>query len=302
MQVRRSILSVPGNKEQMFNKAFETNADCIQFDLEDSVSADSKPEARLLLLDFLSNLKDFNKLIALRINSISSSFILDDLTAFEQVILNQIDYLVIPKVETANDVRFIDTYIRCLESKNSIKSNINLDICIESAQALLNINEIASSSNRISALVFGIADFSESVGMDLNSISGHGEDLSNENHSIIDYALNCLSITANAFRLEAIDSPFGDYRNPEMLRKSAVIAYSKGLNAKWAIHPSQVEIINEVFIPSKIMIKNAEMIVELFEKAMSEGRASISFSGKMIDIATYSLAKSTLKKVSNGNC
>jgi citrate lyase beta subunit len=296
MQLRRSILSVPGNKEQIFSKALSTNADCIQFDLEDSVSSNSKPQARELLLDFFRTNSKFNKLISLRINSINSGHILDDLTVFENTILNQIDYLVIPKVESANDVTFIDTYINCLESRNHIKSKVKLDICIESAKALININEIASASNRISALVFGIADYSVSMGIELNSISGHGEDLSEESHSIIDYALNCISVTANAYSLEAIDSPYGDYQNPEMLEKSSKIARLKGINAKWAIHPSQIDIINDVFISSKRIITNAEMIVELFEIGMSEGKASISYNGKMIDVATYSLAKSTLKK------
>ncbi len=285
----------------MFTKALNSNADCIQFDLEDSVSADSKSQARELLLDFFNTYTKFDKLISLRINAINSTYILDDLTYLEDVILNKIDYLVIPKVESAKDVTFVETYINCLESKNNIESKLKFDICIESAKALININNIATSSGRISALVFGIADFSESMGMDLNSISGHGEELSTESHSLIDYALNCLSVTAKANGIEAIDAPFGDYQNPEMLKKSSNIAHSKGINAKWAIHPSQVEIINEIFMPSRKMINNAEMVIELFEKALSEGKASISYDGKMIDIATYSIAKSTLKKVPNGN-
>lgn len=301
MQLRRSILSVPGNKDEMYEKAFCSNADCIQFDMEDSVSASSKPQARALILEFFNSNLKFDKLISLRINSINSVFILDDLAAFEDVILNKIDYLVIPKVESPEDLAFIDTYIKCLELKHGIESNVKLDICIESTRAFLKMNIIAASSRRISALVFGIADFSESMGIDINSISGHGEDLNSESHSLIDYVLNGLSITAKAYGLEAIDAPFGDYKNPEMLYKSSNIASSKGMNAKWAIHPSQIDIINDVFMPSKKSITNAETIIELFEKAISEGKASISYNGKMIDIATYTLAKSTLQKVPNGN-
>jgi len=301
MQLRRSILSVPGNKDQMFSKAFDTNADCIQFDLEDSVSITNKSQARLLVSNFFNANQQFDKLVSLRVNSINSGFILDDLSAFKDIILNKIDYLVIPKVESANEIIFIDKYIECLEKNQNRLSKVNLDICIESPKALININEIARTTDRISALVFGIADFSESMGMDLNSISGHGEDLSEESYSLIDYALNCVCVSAKAFGLEAIDSPFGDYNNPEMLKKSSFIAHSKGINAKWAIHPSQIDIINDVFTPSTRIIKNAELIIELFEKAMSEGKASISYDGKMIDIATYSLAKSTLKKVLYGN-
>ncbi len=302
MQLRRSILSVPGNKEQMFNKAFASNADCIQFDMEDSVLFENKTLARGLVSDFLNDNSEMDKLISIRINSIKSGLLLDDLLAFEMIILHKIDYLVLPKIESANDVVFIDNYIRCLENKYNIESKVKLDICIESPKALLNIQNIASSSNRISALVFGIADFAESMGIDLDSISGHGEDLDIMSHSIFDYALNVISSTAKALKLEAIDAPYGNYQNAETLKKSSIIARLKGMNAKWAIHPSQIDIINDVFIPSKKNITNAEIVVELFEKAMSEGKASISFEGKMIDTATYTLAKSTLKKVPNGNC
>ena len=291
MKPRRSNLSVPGHLKKMHGKASESNADVVMLDLEDSVPIEEKNNARTQVIESLLSLNWERKTVTVRINSLDTPFAYRDLLEVAEQAGHIIDAIVVPKVNHPGDVYFADRMLNGIEMNSKKPFSIGLEASIETAEGLLNAAEIVKASNRIKTLVFGIADYSASIGARLVSISGHGEkeeDLypGHRWH----FAISNMVMHAKAHGMLAIDAPYGNFKNPEGLRRSAVMACALGCDGKWAIHPSQIDIINEVFTPSPEEIALAAKVIEANAMAQSEGKGAIAVEGRMVDQATVRLA------------
>jgi citrate lyase beta subunit len=182
--------------------------------------------------------------------------------------------------------------LRGIELNKRFANRIGIEAIIESAVGLERISEIAGAGRRLKALVFGVADFSASIGARLVSISGHGE----KEEALYPghrwhFTLSRIVMAAKAHGLMAIDAPYGNFRDPDGLRRSAVMASALGCDGKWAIHPDQIDIINEVFSPSAEDIERARKVLAAYDEAETQGRGVASVDGRMIDAATMRLAK-----------
>lgn len=294
MKPRRSIISVPGNIEKMHIKSASLSPDVIMLDLEDSVNNDEKVNAREQIINSLHNIDFGNKTVTFRMNSCDTYFAYEDIISVLENAGEKIDSVVVPKVNSEKDIHFVDSLINAIELKKNLSNRIRIEASIETAEGMQNIEKIAKASDRIISLVFGIADYTASIGAKNSSISGHGE---NE-ESIYpghrwNFALSRIVMTAKANNLIAIDAPYGNFKDSEGLKKACMISRSLGLDGKWAIHPAQIDTINEMFTPDKDEIELAKKIIDAHKKAVQNGRGSVALEGRMIDNATIRLAKRT---------
>ena len=291
MKPRRSNLSVPGHLKKMHGKANESQADVIMLDLEDSVPVAEKVNARDQVIDSLLSLNWEKKTVTVRINALDTPFAYRDLLEIAENAGHVIDAIVIPKVNHPGDIFFTDRMLNGIEMGKNASSSIGIEASIETAEGLLHATDIVQASNRVKTLVFGIADYSASIGARLVSISGHGE----KEEELYPghrwhFAISNMVMHAKANGSLAIDAPYGNFKDTDGLRRSAVMACALGCDGKWAIHPSQIDIINEVFTPSREEIALAVKVIEANAQAKTEGRGAIAVEGRMVDQATVRLA------------
>jgi len=292
----RSILSVPGHRLAMHQKASVSDADVIMLDLEDSVPVDEKAGARQVIVSSLKDLEWGTKTLAVRINAPDTPFCFRDALEVAGAAGDRIDYLVLPKVNSAGDIHFLDRLLRGIELENHFDSPMGIEAAIETAQGLERISDISRASRRLCALSFGVADYTASLGASLASISGHGE-----NEAEIypghrwHFPLSRMIMAAKANKLPAIDAPFGNFRDLEGLKASAAMAKALGCDGKWAIHPDQIPVINQVFSPSAREISRAQTILKAAEKG-GPARGAVAVEGKMVDQATIRLARDLMAR------
>lgn len=292
MKPRRSNLSVPGHLKKMHGKASESAADVVMLDLEDSVPVDEKSAARSQVIESLLAFDWASKTVTVRINSLDTPFAYRDLLEVAEHAGHVVDAIVIPKVNVAADIFFADRLLAGIEMEKQLERPIGIEASIETAEGLRNAAAITAASERVLSLVFGIADYSASIGARLVSISGHGE----KEEELYPghrwhFALSNMVMHAKACGRLAIDAPYGNFKDLEGLRRSAVMACALGCDGKWAIHPSQIEVINEVFTPSAADIALAAKVIAADQQAKSEGKGAIAVEGRMVDQATVRLAK-----------
>lgn len=291
MKPRRSNLSVPGHLTKMHGKASDSNADVVMLDLEDSVPIEEKLNARTQVIESLLSLNWARKTVTVRINALDTPFAYRDLLEVAEQAGHIVNAIVLPKVNQPGDVFFADRLLNGIEMNTKMTASIGLEASIETAEGLLNAAEIVKASPRVKSLVFGIADYSASIGARLVSISGHGE----KEEELYPghrwhFAISNMVMHAKAFGALAIDAPYGNFKDTEGLRRSAVMASALGCDGKWAIHPSQIDVINEVFTPSAEDIVLAAKVIEANALAQSEGKGAIAVEGRMVDQATVRLA------------
>lgn len=292
MKPRRSILSVPGHIEKMHLKALPGPADVVMLDLEDSVPLDAKDAARDQVIRSLLSQTPGGRTIAFRMNGIESPMGYRDLLEVVTAAGDRIDTVVVPKVNHPGDIHFVDRLLAGIEQHKGFTTPIGIEASIETAEGMLRVSEIARASRRIQTLVFGIADYSGSVGARIVSISGHGE---NEEEIYPghrwNFALSRIVMAAKANGAMAIDAPYGNFRDPEGLKRSAGMACALGCDGKWAIHPDQIECINQVFSPTAEDIQRARKILDADACARAEGKGAVAVDGRMVDQATVHLAQ-----------
>lgn len=292
MKPRRSIISVPGHVEKMHLKVSQSDVDIVMLDLEDSVPVEAKKSAREQVIQSLLSLDWKEKTLTYRINSLDTPFAYRDLLEVAEAAGHLLDAVVIPKVNHPGDVHFVSRMLDGIEMSKESSNRIGIEASIETAEGLERAAEIAQASDRLKTLVFGIADYSASIGARLVSISGHGE----KEEDIYpghrwNFALSKMVMAAKAHGLMAIDAPYGNFKDPVGLQRSAVMASALGCDGKWAIHPAQIEIINQVFSPAQEDIDRAIKVLEAHKQAESEGRGAVAVEGRMVDRATVRLAK-----------
>lgn len=292
MKPNRSILSIPGHVEKMHVKARESAVDVVMLDLEDSVPVEAKAEARAQVVRSLRGMDWGQKNVTVRINGTDTPFCYRDIIDVVEGAGAQIDTIVLPKVNNAGDVHFLARLLDGIETAHGIAKPIGIEACIETAQGLEQVSAVASASSRLRTLVFGIADYTASVGARLVSLSGHGESESElyPGHRW-HYPLSKMVQAAKAYGLMAIDAPYGNFKDTEGLVRSATMACALGCDGKWAIHPGQIEAINQVFSPSKEDIERAARVLAAAREADLNGRGAIAVDGRMVDQATIRLAR-----------
>lgn len=295
--MRRSILSVPGHLAGMHQKAAGSAADVIMLDLEDSVPLLHKEEARQQVVTSINSLDWGNKILSIRINQPGGQFAHRDILEIIPDCGGRLNSIVIPKVSTPADVHFIDKLLEGLEVEFNLSTKIALEPSIEDPLGLENVSEIAAASARNITLVFGIADFSSSIGAKFISISGHGENEDFYPGHRWHYVLSRMVVAGKARGLFVVDAPYGNFKDSVGLQRSAELAAALGIDGKWAIHPSQIEIINNVFSPSVVEIKRAQRVMDAYKIAVAEGKGAAELDGRMIDNATLRLAQITLDKL-----
>jgi citrate lyase subunit beta/citryl-CoA lyase len=198
----------------------------------------------------------------------------------------------LPKAMSAADVQFVDKLLTMMEKKLGLRKRIGIDVLIEEVEAMMRVEEIAASTPRLECLIFGMGDYSASQGVsvrDIGSASGYPGD-------IWHYQRHKLTIAARANRIDAVDGPFADFKSPEGFREECRRSMVLGMVGKWAIHPSQVEIAQEVFSPSAEDVSRAREMIKAYDAALAQGLGAVQYGGKMIDIASVRIVRNLVDR------
>tara|TARA_Y100000591_G_scaffold253055_1_gene224623 strand:- start:257 stop:1195 length:939 start_codon:yes stop_codon:yes gene_type:complete len=289
-RLQRSELAVPGSSPEMFEKALNSGADFVFLDLEDAVSPLDKISARQNVIKALKeiNWREKGKTISVRINSPDTHFMYRDLVEIVEEAGEKLDTILLPKAGTASDVYMIDCLLTQIETNKKLKNKIGIECLIETALGMSNIKEIAKSSERLEALHFGVADYAASLRARTVVIGGLNPDYPGDQWH---HGLSKLVMTCRAYGLRAIDGPFGDFNDPDAYVEAAKRGAAIGIEGKWAIHPSQIELANKVFSPPSSEVTKAKRILEELDKAAKAGKGAAQLDGRMIDAASARMAE-----------
>ena len=289
-RLQRSELAVPGSSPEMFEKALNSKADYIFLDLEDAVSPMDKITARQNIIKALKdiNWRENGKTISVRINSPDTHYMYRDLIDIVEQVGEKLDTVLLPKAGTASDVYMIDCLLTQIETSKKLKNKIGIECLIETALGMSNIKQIAKSSERLEALHFGVADYAASLRARTVVIGGLNPDYPGDQWH---HGLSQLVMTCRAYGLRAIDGPFGDFNDPDAYIEAAKRGAAIGIEGKWAIHPSQIELANKVFSPPSSEVTKAKRILEELNKAAKAGKGAAQLDGRMIDAASARMAE-----------
>jgi citrate lyase subunit beta/citryl-CoA lyase len=284
MDLKRSWMFVPGHRQRMIDKALELNSDAIMLDIEDGVAPGEKDTARQLIGAALGREKAPNSPARfVRINAIGHTRMDADV---EAVVRPGLEGLVLPKVETIEEVRKVDAILNDREPRlKMVSGGVKLLIAIESPRGLLNAPAIAACSPRIIGLMFGAEDFGRELGLP-TSREGEARDML--------YARSALVIAAASAHVQAVDGVWVDLKDPDGLIRFAKQSRRLGFSGMSSIHPSQVDPINTVFSPTSEEVSYAEQVVKAFEEANARGDGSIAMGGQLIDRPIVERARRTL--------
>jgi citrate lyase beta subunit len=296
VRLRRSVLSVPGSSDKMISKAMGLPADEIMLDLEDSVALAEKEGARVKLIRAFRDYDWGDRVRAYRINDLETPFGYRDIIDVVEQVGASIDVIVIPKVEKAADIQFVDLILSQIEIRLGLGRPIGIEASIETALGMLNVEKIAFASPRLETLVFGIADYGASLTMPSSGISGHGDAEELYPGHRYHFPMSRMAMAAKAAGLAAIDAPYGDFQDQAGLERSCQTAASLGYDGKWAIHPAQLDTINKTFSPSAADIIRAQRILRAYEEAKASGAGATALDGKMVDGASIRLAQITYQQ------
>jgi citrate lyase subunit beta/citryl-CoA lyase len=290
-RIRRSCLAVPGSSEKMLAKAATLPADQVFLDLEDAVVPERKNDTtRQQVVAALRDADWQAPTRAVRINAVGTPWCLDDLLAVVRGGGEQLHCVVVPKVESAAQVHFVAQLLAQLELNNELERPIGIEVQIESPRGLVELERIASASPRIETLIFGPGDYAASTGMPQLSV---GEVAESYPGDVWHYVLSRIVTVAHAFGLQAIDGPFAAIRDLDGFAQSARRSRVLGYDGKWALHPDQIDICNEIYRPTQADYDRAERILDAYGDA-SDG--AVVFEGEMIDEASRKMALSLVDR------
>ena len=276
----RSILYIPGNRRDFIKNIRKLNADVYALDIEDSVPPDEKQNAREIIRELLEYLSGN---IFVRINDWSTGLTELDL---EYVVYEGLDGVCLTKCNEVEDVRKLDYALCELERERGLPcGHIKVHLLIETAKGMMNVYPMAMASKRITALIFGVVDYTSDMMITLNQPNG-------KEYSWARQMVACAAVAANVTPIDCPYMPFKDYKG---FYKDTRYGVSLGYRGRVIIHPSQINMANDLYIPSKESISWAKEIIELFEKENSDGRASVAHNGKMIATAVYRNAQNIIR-------
>ena len=289
-RARRSQLSVPGSSEKMLQKAAASAADHVFCDLEDAVAPSAKVEARRKISWALNNLDWGRKTRCVRINDVTTEWCHGDIIEIVETAGANLDTIMLTKPYSAADVIFLDRMLNQLEKKLKLERKIGIEVLIEEVQALQNVEAIATCSERMECLIFGMGDYSGSQGIDIVNIGGTAD----YPGDIFHFARFRITMAARAAKIDAVDGPFGDFKDEAGFRQEARRARSLGMVGKWAIHPAQIAPALEIFSPTPEAVAKARNMAAAYREAEAKGLGAVQIDGVMIDVAVLRLVKNTL--------
>ena len=302
----RSQLSVPGSSVRFIEKAAASAADIVMLDLEDAVAPPDKAAARRTVIEALRDIDWGERTVSVRINALDTPFMYRDLIEVAEQ-APRADLIMVPKIDTAADVHLLDVLLSQIEAATG-RGRIGLELQIETATGLQNVDAIAGASPRVESLHFGPGDYAASIGARTVSIGGPVPDYAVLAEPEADgarppyygdawhYALARIVIACRAAGIRPVDGPYADFRDPDGLRWSARRASALGFEGKWAIHPDQIEVLNEVFSPTPEEVARARRILQALAEGERENRGAVAIDGRMVDAASIRQAQVLVAK------
>ncbi|HEX9814083.1 MAG TPA: CoA ester lyase [Myxococcota bacterium] len=307
-RLNRSEQAVPGSNPTFMEKASKGSADVVFLDLEDAVAPDEKEQARKYVIEALHELDWTGKTVSVRINGLDTQYMYRDVVDVMEQAGDKLDLIMIPKAGTSSDIYMVDALVNQIEIAKGYTKRVGFEMIIETALGMQNVHEIASASTRNESLHFGVADYAASTQARTINIGGPNPDYSVLTHADANgkrdlhwgdmwhYAVARMIVAARANGLRAVDGPFGDIKDADgfaaQARRSAVL----GCEGKWAIHPSQVDIVNTIFSPSEEEVTRAKRVLSAMEEAKREGRGAVTLDGRLIDLASIRQAEVLVRK------
>lgn len=307
-RVNRSQLAVPGSSLRFLEKATKAPADVILFDLEDAVAPDEKAQARKNVIAAINDMDWGDRTLSVRINGLDTPYMYRDVIEVAEGAGERLDLMMIPKVGTAADVYTVDVLLTQIEAAKGRNRRIGIEMLVESALGMQNIHEIARASTRNESLHLGSGDYAASTGMRTMTIGGPhpgyhvltDADDSGERHEhwndMWHYALSRMVVAARANGLRPIDGPYANFKDEAGFRAAAGRVAVLGCEGKWAIHPNQLELANEIFSPSEKEVTKAQRILDAMAEAQKAGTGAVTLDGRMIDIASLRQAETLVRK------
>lgn len=293
LRLRRSELSVPASNPRMIEKALASPADLVFLDLEDAVAPAQKQAARRNVIAALNDLDWGRKVRAVRVNGADTHWAHDDVIEVVESAGARLDIIIVPKPKAPRDVWFFDTLLTQLEAKLHLQNRIGLEALIEESAALARVEEIAACSARLEALILGFGDLSASQGMRLGVAS---EPANRYPGDVWHHARARMITAARANGIDPIDGPFGNFRDADGYRREATWAATLGAVGKWAIHPGQIEIANDVFAPTAHEIENARRMSEAYQAATKGGAGAAGAGGMLVDAVAVRIFQNVLER------
>ncbi|HEY2213935.1 MAG TPA: CoA ester lyase [Acidimicrobiales bacterium] len=294
-RARRSELATPASSERMCEKAPSAGADLVFLDLEDACAPSVKESSRAIVVGALTGLDWGRTVRAVRINGLDTPWCHDDIIEVVTGAGSSVDVLIVPKVRRARDVWWVDVLLTQLETKLKLARRIGLEVLIEEAEGVANALEIAQSSDRLEALIFGAGDLSASLRA---RVDGNFDPIVEYPGDFWHYARAQVLTATRAGGIDAIDAPYPAYQDPDGYKRAALAASALGFDGKWAIHPSQVQIANDVFAPTSEEVAQANETIAAYRESESAGIGAIGRDGRLVDAAHMRLAANTLHKAS----
>ena len=296
-RLQRSELAVPSSNPTMIDKAADSAADYIFLDLEDAVAPPEKEQARKNCIQALNDIDwaSKGKTVSVRINGLDTHYMYRDVVDVMEQAGDKVHTLLVPKVGVPADLYMVEAMVNQIEMAKGYRSKVALEALIETALGMANVEAIAQSAtqpgSRLEAMHFGVADFAASMRARTVNIGGLNPDYPGDQWHA---AIARMTTACRAYGLRAIDGPFGDFSDPEGYKAGARRAAALGCEGKWAIHPSQVDLANEVFSPTEAEVTKARRIIAELKAAEAAGKGAASLDGKMIDAASERMAKNVL--------
>ncbi len=293
-RLQRSELAVPGSNPSMFEKAAASAVDYVFLDLEDAVAPADKGQARLNVIEGLRDIdwQGTGKTISVRINGIDTHYMYRDVVDVVEQAGPNLDSILIPKVGVPADVYMVDAMVTQIEEAIGLEpGSIGIEVLIETTLGMVNVEAIATASTRLEAMHFGVADFAASCRARTTNIGGLNHDYPGDQWH---QALSRMLVACRAYGLRPIDGPFGDFNDPDGYLDGARRAAALGYEGKWAIHPSQIELANEVFSPPAAEVDRARRILDALAEAAAEGHGAAQLDGRMIDAASARMAENVV--------
>jgi citrate lyase subunit beta/citryl-CoA lyase len=295
---RRSCLSVPGSSEKMLGKAPNLGADMVFLDLEDAVAPLEKEAARDKVVKAINDLDWGDAVLCVRVNAWDTKWTYRDVIHVVENASERLDEIMLPKVQSAADVQALDMLLTQIEETTGRKTQVGIEPQIETARGLINVEEICTASPRLETIVFGPADFAASTEMPV--LTG-GVQIPEYPGDHFHYVFSKILMAGRANGLQVIDGPYLKIRELDALRDYAMRTRILGYDGKWALHPDQVKVINEVFTPTQEQFDHAIDLLEAYEKARTEGdpgerKGAVMFGDEMIDEASRKMATKFLRR------
>ncbi|MCA1820693.1 MAG: CoA ester lyase [Pseudonocardia sp.] len=292
-RLQRSELAVPGSNTSFIDKAADSAADFVFLDLEDAVAPPDKEQARRNVIEALRDI-DWaakGKTVSVRINGLDTHYMYRDVIDVMEQAGDHLHTILVPKVGVPADLYCVETLVAQVEQAKGYQRKVGIEALIETALGMANVEAIAAAPGRLEALHFGVADYAASNRARTVSIGGLNPNYPGDQWH---FALSRMIVACRAYGLRPIDGPFGDYSDPDGFRASARRAAALGCEGKWAIHPSQVKLANDVFSPPEAELDRARRIIDALREAEAQGKGAASVDGKMIDAASERMAQTVI--------